>query len=264
MHSSDLSKEKLSTPYWPQIELIEESFEIPQLGKTRRIWALLPHDYRESGKAYPVLYLQDAQNLFDTNAPFGTWGIDRHLAELQARDKGDIIVIAIDHGGTERIKEYSPYYHRQFGAGEGKQYARFIIDTLMPYIDNNYRTKTERNYRGIGGSSMGGLISAYIGLKYQEFFGKLMIFSPSFWYTDRIYFDAFSYQYRFPAKIYLYAGEKETPYMTKHINRFKKAVRGSLYQNTITRFKIDINPEGRHQEKYWGEAFSRAVNWLFF
>jgi predicted alpha/beta superfamily hydrolase len=256
--------EELSTQYWPIIELIEDAFEIPQLGKTRRIWALLPHDYRVSGKSYPVLYLQDAQNLFDTNAPFGNWAIDRHLAGLQAIGKGDIIVIAIDHGGTERIKEYSPYYHRKFGEGEGKQYARFIIDTLMPYIDDKYRTNPERNYRGIGGSSMGGLISAYIGLKYQEFFSRLMILSPSFWYTDRIYFDAFSYQYRFPSKIYLYAGEKETPFMTKHINRFKKAVRGSLYQNTITRFKIDINPTGRHQEKYWGEAFSRGVDWLFF
>ena len=68
-------------PHYPIIELIDHGFEIPQLGKNRRIWALLPHDYYDSDKNYPVLYLQDAQNLFADGAPFGSWSIDRHLME---------------------------------------------------------------------------------------------------------------------------------------------------------------------------------------
>ena len=94
----------------PIVRVIEEKFEIPQLGKKRRITALLPHDYNESEKAYPVLYLQDGQNLFDDNAPFGNWAIDRALALMAEKDMGDIIVIAIDHGEKDRIKEYHAFF----------------------------------------------------------------------------------------------------------------------------------------------------------
>ncbi|MDX1476732.1 MAG: alpha/beta hydrolase-fold protein [Saprospiraceae bacterium] len=249
--------------YQPHIELIADEFEIPQLDKTRRIWALLPHDYYTSRKRYPVLYLQDAQNLFDDAAPFGNWAIDQRLARLAARSH-KLIVIAIDHGGSERIREYSPYYHRKFGQGEGKEYAQFLIETLKPYVDNTYRTRPDRDNTGIGGSSMGGLISAYTGLVHPQHFGKLMIFSPSFWYSDRIYFDAFNYRYVLPMKIYLYAGEKESRYMTQHIRRFQDAVNARSFDSALTKFNIVINPDGEHNESFWGEAFSTAVEWLYF
>jgi predicted alpha/beta superfamily hydrolase len=250
--------------FLPEIRLLQDDFEIPQLGKSRRIWALLPHDYVKSKKKYPVLYLQDAQNLFDENAPFGNWEIDQQMASLASEGKGDLIIIAIDHGGKERIREYSPYYHRKFGKGEGKDYARFIIDTLKPYVDRNFRTKPEREFTGIGGSSMGGLISAYIGIVHTEHFGKLMIFSPSFWYSDEIYFDAFRYHYTQRLRIYLYAGEKESEHMSNHIREFKRALKETAFDLDLIDFYIDINPEGQHQESYWKEAFSPAVKWLFF
>ena len=106
--------------YLPEIKLISEAFEIPQLDKTRRIWILLPHNYNDVTMHYPVLYLQDAQNLFDDQAPYGNWAIDKHMADLAAEGYGDLIIVAIDHGGKERIKEYSPYYHRKFGTGQGQ------------------------------------------------------------------------------------------------------------------------------------------------
>lgn len=257
MHQADID-------YSPKIILVEDSFEIPQLNKTRRIWALVPHDYHESGKRYPVLYLQDAQNLFNDHSPFGNWAIDRRMAEMARNGFGDLIIIAIDHGGTERLKEFSPYYHRQFGDGEGKAYAEFIINTLKPHVDREYRTLPERNHTGIGGSSMGGLISAYTGIVHPQYFGKLMIFSPSFWYSDEIYFDAFNYKYILPMKIYLYAGEKESKFMTQHVRRFKRAVSTHLFDDTLTNFKIKIDPKGEHHESCWGEAFEDAVKWLFF
>ena len=250
--------------YMPHKELINEAFEIPQLKKKRRIWALLPHDYHTSEKSYPVLYLQDAQNLFDEYAPFGNWAIDRRLATLAAKGYGDLIVIAVDHAGTERISEYSPYYHRKFGKGKGKLYAKFLIETLKPYVDKTFRTKADRSHTGIGGSSMGGLISAYTGIVYPQYFSRLMIFSPSFWFSDEIYFDAFNYKYILPMKIYLYAGENESRYMTEHIHRFREAVKSSVFENPLTTFKIEINPEGEHNEWYWGEAFEEAIPWLFF
>lgn len=248
----------------PIIEVIAEKFEIPQLDKERRIYALLPHDYYKSDKSYPVLYLQDAQNLFDDHAPFGNWGIDKHLAELSKMGLGDIIIIAIDHGGKERISEYSPYFHRKFGEGQGKQYAKFVIETLKPHVDEKYRTNPHRDFNGIGGSSMGGLISAYIGIVYPKHFSKLMIFSPSFWFSDEIYFDAFKYDYTMPTRAYIYAGDKESKYMSQHIHRFQNALAHGDFSSRLTKFKISINPDGEHNEYHWGNAFNPAVSWLYF
>lgn len=251
-------------PHYPIIELIDKGFEIPQLGKNRRIWALLPHDYHDCDKHYPVLYLQDAQNLFSDEAPFGSWSVDKHLMDLSARGIGELIVICIDHGGSERIQEYSPYFHRKFGDGQGKDYANFIIETLKPYVDSHYRTKPERKYSGIGGSSMGGLISAYIGIVHPKYFSRLMIFSPSFWYSDEIYFDAFKYNYTLPMRMFIYAGEKETRFMSQHIHQFKNALMHGAFSSNLTKFNIVIDPEGQHQEKYWGAIFPAAVEYLFF
>ncbi len=248
----------------PIIELIAEHFEIPQLEQERKIYALLPHDYDDTDKTYPVLYLQDAQNLFDEHAPYGNWAIDKHMAELARRGKGDLIIIAIDHGGRERISEYSPYYHREFGEGKGKSYSAFIIETLKPYVDAHYRTKPHRDYNGIGGSSMGALISAYIGIVYPAHFSKLMIFSPSFWYSDEIYFDAFKYNYVMPMRAYIYAGEKESIYMSQHIHRFREALAHGDFSSKLTKFRISINEEGEHNEYYWGKAFNAAITWLYF
>jgi predicted alpha/beta superfamily hydrolase len=234
------------------------------LKQTRRIWALLPHDYHESTKRYPVLYLQDAQNLFNESAPFGNWAIDKQMARLAAHGMGDLIIIAVDHGGKERISEYSPYYHRKFGKGKGIKYAKFIIDTLKPYVDLNFRTLTDRDHNGIGGSSMGGLISAYIGLVHAEYFSKMMIFSPSFWYSDEIYFDAFNYAYTHPSKVFLYGGEKESEYMSKHIHQFRDAIKQHPKKELYNQWKIVINPEGHHTESDWRKAFPQAIKWLFF
>ena len=247
----------------PIIEVVSEHFEIPQLKKTRKIYALLPHDYYDSDKRYPVLYLQDAQNLFNEYNPFGNWAIDKHLEDLSREGLGDIIIIAIDHGGKERIQEYSPYFHRKFGKGQGVHYARFIINTLKPYIDKTYRTNPERRYSGIGGSSMGGLISAYIGIVHPEYFSRLMIFSPSFWYSDKIYFDAFNYNYTLPMRMYIYGGDRESEYMSRHIHRFKDAVKQGEYDESLVQYNVVINPEGEHNEAYWSEVFSDAVKWLF-
>ena len=248
----------------PIIEVISENFAIPQLNRTRKIYAVLPHNYYKTEKRYPVLYLQDAQNLFAGKGPFGSWNIDTHMAELALQGNGEIIVIAIDHGGKSRIEEYSPYYHRKFGEGSGKKYAKFLIKTLKTHVDKNYRTLATREHTGIGGSSMGGLISAYIGIVHPAYFSKLMIFSPSFWYSDGIYFDAFNYKYTLPMRMYIYGGEKESEFMSKHIRRFKEALGQGTFHESINEFKVVINSHGEHKEAFWSDQFQGAVKWLFF
>ena len=249
--------------FLPEIKIISDAFEIPQLIKTRRIAALLPHDYHSSEKAYPVLYLQDGQNLFDEHAPFGTWGVDKKLALLSEKGVGGIIIIAIDHAEDERIAEFTPSSKTQLGSGDGKKYVRFLADTLKPYIDKHFRTLPDRENTGIGGSSMGGLISIYAGLMYPEVYGKLMIFSPSLWVMPNIHFHALNLDHSDDAKIYLYAGEHESKNMIPNIRRFKENVAQRGIEANID-FKLSIDPEGKHNEARWGEEFPKAIEWLFF
>lgn len=249
--------------FYPTIEVISEAFEIPQLIKTRRIAALLPHDYYNSEKRYPVLYLQDGQNLFDDYAPYGSWGVDKRLALLAEKGFGDLIIIAIDHAKEERIAEFTPATRTQLGSGNGKKYVRFLADTLKPYVDKHFRTRPERAFTGIGGSSMGGLISIYAGMIYPEVFSKLLIFSPSLWVAPNIHFHAINFHAALHTKIYIYAGARESANMVPNVRRFKKAIEEQHLDANIL-FNLSIDPRGEHNEARWGKEFPKAVEWLFF
>lgn len=249
----------------PKIVIISNHFEIPQLIKTRRITALLPHDYYETDKRYPVLYLQDGQNLFDDYAPYGNWGVDKRLAEMSEKGTGDIIVIAIDHGKEERMAEFTPNHSTgKFRKKEGKQYIRFLADTLKPHIDKNFRTLPDVKNTGIGGSSMGGLISIYAGLVYPEVYSRLMIFSPSLWVMPNMYFGGIHLARSFDTRIYLYAGGKESENMVPNAQKFKDMVTQKGQDDSQIDFHLSLDPDGVHSEYHWGREFSKAVEWLFF
>ena len=247
----------------PKIQVIDEAFEIPQLIKTRRISALLPHDYEEGTKRYPVLYLQDGQNLFDDYAPFGNWAIDKKLAQLSEKGIGDFIVVAIDHAEADRVKEFTPSVGGNLGKGQGKKYVRFLADTLKPYVDKHFRTLPQRIHTGIGGSSMGGLISIYAGLMYPEVYGRLLIFSPSLWAAPNIHFHAINFQEIHDTKVYIYGGESESDTMVPNIKQFRKAVEKQGSAANIE-FEISIDPHGQHNEARWGKEFPKAIESLFF
>lgn len=250
--------------YDPIIEVIEEDYEIPHLGATRRITALLPHDYKDTNKSYPVLYLQDGQNLFNPHAPFGDWAIDKSMAKMAALNKGDLIIIAIDHGDKERIQEYLPYYHPKFGSGKGKYYIRFMKEKLIPYVNRKYRTLTDYGNTGIGGSSMGGLISLYAGLSHPEIFGRLMIFSPSLWVSNKIFAAANSFHPLEDTRIYIYAGAKESKYHLPNIKRLESILTAKIHSSAYVDFELSVNEDGTHSELYWGQEFPRAIKWLFY
>ncbi len=249
--------------FLPEILIINEQFEIPQLIKTRRIAALLPYNYNQSERRYPVLYLQDGQNLFDQFAPFGNWGLDKRLAILAEMGLGDLIIIAIDHAESERIAEFTPSLQTKLGKGEGKKYVRFLADTLKPYVDKHFRTMPEREYTGIGGSSMGGLITIYAGFMYPEVYSKLMVFSPSLWVAPNIHFQILNFDDAAPLDIYLYGGNQESAYMVPSLERFKHALEQRGAEANI-QFHLSIDPQGKHNEARWGEEFPKAVEWLFF
>lgn len=249
--------------FLPQVKLISEEFEIPQLNKTRKIWALLPHDYDDSSESYPVMYLQDAQNLFNEKAEFGNWEIDKKLAVMAEYKIGKIIIIAIEHAEKDRIKEYN-VGKTVLGSGQGKQYIRFVTDTLKPFVDANFRTKPEREFTGIGGSSMGGLVSIFSGLMYPEVYGKLMIFSPSLWVVPKMNINNGFDTEEQDTKVYLYAGGDESATMIEHVKQFKKKMLKSEFISDKMKIKLSINMEGKHSERYWSDEFPKAIEWLFF
>lgn len=246
----------------PVIRIISKEFEIPQLIKTRRIAAILPHDYEKTDKKYPVLYLQDGQNLFDEYAPFGNWAVDKSMAKLAEKGKGDLIIIAIDHADEARISEFTPSYRTRLGKGDGKKYVRFLADTLKPFVDKHFRTLPGRMHTGIGGSSMGGLISIYAGLLYPEVYSKLMIFSPSLWVMPNILQVTRPEEF-FKTKIYLYGGEKESASMGPNLQRFITVLE-ELGARGKFDFRLSLDPKGFHNEARWGQEFPQAVEWLFF
>ena len=248
--------------YLPQVLLISDEFEIPQLNKTRKIWALLPHDYDNSSESYPVMYLQDAQNLFNESAEFGNWEIDKKLAVMSEYKIGKIIIIAIEHADEDRIKEYN-VGKTILGKGEGKKYIRFVRDTLKPFIDSNFRTKKEQEFTGIGGSSMGGLVSIFSGLQNPDVFGRLMIFSPSLWVVPEIKISSKKATVA-DTKIYLYGGGQESQTMVSDMKIFKQKLISSTFIKENTKINLSINPKGKHNETYWSDEFPKAIEWLFF
>lgn len=252
------------TEFEPIIEVIEEAYEIPHLDATRKISALLPHDYYKSEKRYPVLYLQDGQNLFNPLAPYGDWAIDKSMAKLAEEGLSDLIIIAIDHGEEERINEYLPYYHPRFGEGKGNFYIQFMIEKLIPYINNNFRTLTDFENTGIGGSSMGGLISLHAGLSNPGVFGKMMIFSPSLWISKTIFNNTKSFQPLEESMIYLYSGGKESIEHLPNAQKLGAIIKEKMIKGHNIDFHFSINELASHAEVHWREEFPKAAKWLFF
>mgnify|MGYP000017216225 CR=1 FL=1 len=250
--------------YSPIIEVIEEAYYIAEFDTTRKISALLPHDYHDTKKHYSVLYLQDGQNLFNPDGPFGDWAIDKSLASLAEEGFKDVIIIAIDHGDEKRIKEYLPYRHSRYGQGQGITYINFMRKKLIPYVNEKYRVLTDYADRGIGGSSMGGLISLYGGLAHPEIFGKMMIFSPSLWIANKIYRKARKFSPLPDTKVYFYSGGQESKTHLGNVRRLEKIFQDKIKDDAYFDMEVEINMAGRHSEIYWAQEFPKALKWLFY
>ncbi|GGK82078.1 phosphonate ABC transporter ATP-binding protein [Rufibacter glacialis] len=245
------------------VKILSNEFWMPQLEKSRRIWLYLPPSYATSGKKYPVLYMHDGQNLFDSFYSFsGEWGIDETLNEQFAPEGREVIVVGIDNGGEERMNEYTPWHNQKMGGGKGDAYVDFLVQTLKPYIDSHYRTLPGKEHTGIAGSSMGGLISLYAALKYPQVYGKAGIFSPAFWVSPEFYKYAAQTKPAKDLRIFLVAGAKEGEKMVPDMKRMRDLL---LKQGLpAANLKYEVHEDGEHKEAYWQREFPRVFKWLFF
>ncbi|WP_162910604.1 alpha/beta hydrolase-fold protein [Hymenobacter oligotrophus] len=255
-----------STAMQPQVRVISNEFDMPQLGRKRRVWVYLPTDYATNPQQrYPVLYLHDGQNVFDKCTSFsGEWGVDEALGKLEQQGvaAGKCVVVAIDNGGSSRLDEYSPWRNAQYGGGQGGLYVDFLVQTLKPYIDANYRTLIDRANTGIAGSSMGGLISLYAATRHPEVFGRVGVFSPAFWFAETE-LKNYLRQHRAtaPTRFYFVAGAQESQTMVP----LMQAVRDSLQRAgyAATDLSYQVRADGQHAEWFWQREFPAAHQWLF-
>jgi predicted alpha/beta superfamily hydrolase len=256
--ASHFPKKAKETTATKNVHILDTAFYIPQLNRHRRVWIYLPESYGTTRRKYPVLYMHDGQNLFDhATASFGEWGVDEALDTL-GQQFGEMIVVAVDHGNEHRINEYAPFDMDQYGKGQGDAYVDFLVQTLMPYINNHYRTKKSARYTAIAGSSMGGLISFYAALKYPNRFGAAGIFSPAFWINPQLREYVQKRASKVKGRLYFYAGSRESEKMVPDM----LAMYEILNKRSKAKLKTLIRAEGRHSEDTWREEFPGFYAWL--
>lgn len=254
----------------PTVSILSEDFKIPELSRSRRVWIYLPPGYESGSTRYPVLYMHDGQNVFDDATSFvGEWGVDETLDSLNALGDKGVIVVAVDHGGSKRFDEYSPWKNAKYGGGEGDEYVDFLVRTLKPYIDSRYRTLPDRLNTGIAGSSMGGLISLYAALRYPEVFSRAGVFSPAFWVAPEAYAQVRdAAPLKSDVRLYFVSGAQEAAtgeeagVYVKDQERMVDALLGAGLRRNVN-VAAYIRPDGKHSEWFWRREFPAAYLWMF-
>jgi uncharacterized protein len=260
-------------------------FRSTVFGNVRTLRVLLPPGYDDPAnraRRYPVLYLNDGQNLFDSTTAILNpmeWRADETAGRLIASGRiPPIIIVGIDNAGrTGRFREYFPYVDRYLSPPEpnpqGARYPAFIIDEVIPFIDQRYRTMRTPDGRGLGGSSAGALAAMYTVVRRPGVFGRLLIESPSIYVDDaRILREAASVR-TWPARIFLGVGTNENnaatcdpraagdPELVADVRRFERVLRnGGVSSNRI---KLLITPCGQHNEAAWAVRFPDALRFLY-
>lgn len=242
------------------VHVFAEEFEMPQLQRKRKISVYLPPNYEVSKASYPVLYIQDGQNVFDVNTSYsGEWEVDETLNTIYNETGFGLIVVAINHANEKRLNEYSAWDNKRYGKGEGALYLDFLVNQLKPEIDKAYRTKPDSENTGISGSSLGGLFAHYATVKRPDVFGKSMVFSPTFWYAKASF--QFTKMHPNTAKFYYLVGEKEGQDMVDNMNAMVELMLANNFSEENIHKKIV--PHGTHSESFWKTEFKPAVLWLF-
>jgi predicted alpha/beta superfamily hydrolase len=262
-----------------------ERFASAVFGNTRALRVLVPPGYDAPGnrdRRYPVLYLNDGQNLFDAaTSTFNRleWRVDETVRELA--DAGripELIVVGIDHAGRRgRFHEYFPYVDAFLDPPDpdpqGARYPAFLVDEVLPFVESRYRVAREAGGRGVGGSSAGGLAALYAVVKRPGAFGRLLVESPSIYVDDaRILAEAAAVS-SWPDRIVLGAGtgenvrgrcdptSREEPEVVRDVRRLADLLRARGV--AADRLRVEIVPCARHDEAAWARRLPGALAFLY-
>jgi predicted alpha/beta superfamily hydrolase len=245
-----------------------EQFPSRYLHNQRDLIVYLPPNYdSEPQRHFPVLYLHDGQNLFDGSTSFIP-GMDWHVGQTADQWIRDgrvepLIIVGIYNAGKQRIREYTPTRAPKIGGGSANRYAKFLIEEVKPFINYGYRALHESENTGIGGSSLGGLVSLYVGLRKPQVFGKIAALSPSVWWNERVILKfAASAPVRPLPRVWLDIGTREGPRIVEDVERFRDVLVGKGWG--LDRDLHYQRVEGaEHNEAAWAQRVGPFLQFLF-
>lgn len=277
-----------SIQIWAQTEpnrnLRLHRFESRIFLSNRMIRVLLPRGYDNVAnrrRRYPVLYLNDGQNLFDVATSLFNpmeWRVDETVGDLiEKKEIRDLIVVGIDNAGRSgRANEYLPYPDKYLtpplSNPQGGKYPDFLTNEVMPFIDTQYRTEKGMDSTGIGGSSYGALISLHTVIVKPGIFGRVLLESPSFYVSDAEILDQAAKARKLPERIYIGVGTNEggqpncipgdlNKEAVQDVLRFQKILQARKYDER--RLKVVVEQCALHNENAWARRFPNAVRFLF-
>ena len=241
-------------------------------GNARMVRVWLPPDYDSSETRYPVLYLNDGQNLFESATAFAGvhWQVGETASRLIAEGKiAPLIIVGIDNTGRDRVREYIPYRSldpRVIGP-QGKSYPDFLRREVMPLIEKYYSVAKGPENTGLGGSSLGGLITLYTQLAMPGVFDRLLIESPSLFVSNRRVLEECRQFQDWPSQVYLGMGTQEVG-QTEKDERIVNDARelGNILRGAgldEQRLKIQIEEGAAHSESAWAARFPTALEFLY-
>jgi predicted alpha/beta superfamily hydrolase len=252
--------------FGPPVGTLEKVHEFysPQLDNRRTLVISLPPSYAENSlKRYPVLYMHDGQNAFEDSTSFAgvSWGADRTSHGLVAQGRMDeIIIVGVYNTGARRVYEYTPG-EDSGRTGGADRYGRFLIDTVKPWVDGRYRTLPGREDTALMGSSLGGLVSFYLGWRYPGVFSKVACLSSSFmWNGMDLVRQVETSPERAPVKFYIDAGTSRDPLTPTQ--RMKEALQSRGYVHREDMYYYE-HKGGRHHESSWAKRVHLPLRYLF-
>ena len=261
------------TPDPPQLSCCDlrthADFYSRLLDNQRTVLVLLPPAYAANPtRRYPVLYLHDGQNLFDgaTAYVYGQhWRVGETAHALMATEAiQPLIIVGIYHTGVGRVDEYTPTRDARIGqGGRAELYGRMLVEELKPYVDARYRTLGGAEHTGVGGSSLGGLVSLILGLRYPDVFGKLAALSPSvFWDGRLIISHVETLGAKLPLRIWLDTGTGEGWYTTEYARMLRDALVGTGWalDAELSYYEAD---GATHDENAWAARVAPMLKFLF-
>jgi predicted alpha/beta superfamily hydrolase len=246
----------------------------PQLRNRRDLLVYLPPSYAGSERHYPVLYMHDGQNLFDRATSYaGEWQVDEAMEAL-SQEGVEAIVVGVPNIGAQRMVEYNPFDDPHEGAGRGEAYLAFLVETVKPRVDADFRTLPDRDHTGVMGSSMGGLISLYAFFRYPETFGRVGAMSPPFG-PARPLFTFVEAAPLVPGRVYMDVGSREGAGLEENVHLV--GIFSRIYQAGVRRMRDLLVRKGYrlgadflyveekrafHHESAWSRRLSAALRFL--
>ena len=263
------------------LDMKTHELEVPFKGRNRRVRVLLPKGYAEdTERTYPVVYFHDGQNVLYSKESFSghSWKVIPTIKRNP--DISKMIVVAIDNDGMERMHEYAAWKYSetsipgvQFG-GKGILYAEFVMDVVKPFIDKEYRTKSDKAHTAMIGSSLGGNITQFMGLAYQDQIGCIGVFSSANWLHQDA-FDRFIERKKLDPsqRVYIYVGTEEADdtdktlmagnikqaYINSSLTYFRQLISGGVHLHNL---ELEVISGAVHNEEAWALYLPDCLRFL--